>query len=148
MEIAIRASVMFLLMWGLTRGMRRRSFADMSPFEMILLVVLGDIVQQGITQEDYSVTGAVIVVATFATWISAWTWLSYRSDRARKFLEGVPLVIIVDGHLVDEAVRAEQVPLADILAAARQQGISRLSDIELGVLEPSGKFSFIQHPDQ
>ena len=148
MEIAIRASVMFLLMWGLTRGMRRRSFADMSPFEMILLVVLGDIVQQGITQEDYSVTGAVIVVATFATWISAWTWLSYRSDRARKFLEGVPLVIIVDGHLVDEAVRAEQVPLADILAAARQQGISRLSDIGLGVLEPSGKFSFIQHPDQ
>lgn len=144
MEIVIRASVMFLAMWGLTRGMRRRSFADMSPFEMILLVVLGDIVQQGITQEDYSVTGAIIVVATFAAWISLWTWLSYRFDRARKVLEGVPLVIIVDGHLVDEAVRAEQVPLADVLAAARQQGIARLSDVELGVLEPSGKFSFIQ----
>ena len=63
MEIVVRASVMFLLIWALTRGLRRRALADMSPFEMILLVVIGDIVQQGITQEDYSVTGAVLVMA-------------------------------------------------------------------------------------
>jgi uncharacterized membrane protein YcaP (DUF421 family) len=143
-EIVVRASVMFLLIWALTRGLRRRALADMSPFEMILLVVIGDIVQQGITQEDYSVTGAVLVMATFAFWVVIWTWLSYRSDRARRVIEGVPLVVVVDGHVVDEAMRLEQIPMADLLEAARQKGISRLADIKLGVLEPSGKFSFIE----
>ena len=144
MELVVRASVMFLLIWALTRGLRRRALAEMSPFEMILLIVIGDIVQQGITQEDYSVTGAVLVMGTFAFWVMVWTWLSYRSDKARRILEGIPLVVVVDGHTVEEAMRLEQVPMADLLEAARQQGISKLEQIKFGVLEPSGKFSFIK----
>lgn len=143
MEIVLRASAMYLVIWALTRGLRRRALADMSPFEMILLVVVGDIVQQGITQEDYSVTGAILVLGTFAFWIAVWMWLSYRSDRVRRVIEGLPLVVVVDGHTVEEAMALEQVPMAELLEAARQQGIAALDDVKLGVLEPSGKFSFI-----
>ena len=65
MEIIARASVVFWLVFLLTRGMKRRSLADMAPFEMVLLVVLGDIIQQGVMQQDYSVTGAVLALASF-----------------------------------------------------------------------------------
>ena len=58
MEIVIRASIIFFFLLLLTRGMKKRTLADMAPFEMLLLVTLGDIVQQGVTQEDFSLTGA------------------------------------------------------------------------------------------
>jgi uncharacterized membrane protein YcaP (DUF421 family) len=124
--------------------MRRRALSDMAPFEMLLLVVMGDIIQQGVTQEDYSVTGATLAVGTFAFWITVWTWVSYRWDGARRFLEGVPLVIVADGRPVPEALKLEQVPMADILEAARQQGIDSLEEVRLAVLEPSGQISFIK----
>lgn len=143
MEIVLRASIIYLVLWVLTRGLRRRALSEMAPFEMILLVVIGDIIQQGVTQEDSSITGAVLAVSTFAVWISAWTWMSYRSDRARRVLEGVPLVIVVDGVPVPEVMKIEQVPEADLLEAARQSGIDDLAKVRLGVLEPSGRYSFI-----
>ena len=144
MEIVLRASVLFLVIWAITRGLRRRTLSEMNPLEMILLVVIGDIVQQGITQEDYSVTGAVLVISTFAFWITAWTWLSYRSDRVRRVIEGVPLVLAIDGQVIEEAMRLEQIPLAELLEAARQEGIDSLDQVKLAVLEPSGKFSIIE----
>ena len=143
MELVVRATVLFFVIWIVTRGLRRRALAELSPFEMILLVVIGDIVQQGITQEDYSVTGAILVLATFATWISLFTWISYRFPRAERVLEGIPLVVVQDGKAVEQALKLEQVPMSDLMSAARQQGVDSLEKIKLAVLEPSGKFSII-----
>ncbi|HEX7097020.1 MAG TPA: YetF domain-containing protein [Acidimicrobiales bacterium] len=143
MEIVIRATVLFAVIWIVTRGLRRRALAELSPFEMILLVVIGDIVQQGITQEDNSVTGAITVLATFATLISVFTWVSWRFPRAERVLEGLPVVVVADGKVVEHALRLEQVPMSDLMSAARQSGVDTLEKIKLAVLEPSGKFSII-----
>lgn len=143
MEIVARASLTFLFLWLLTRGLKRRALADLTPFEMLLLVSLGDIVQQGITQEDYSLTGSALAVSTFAGWISLFTWVSWRSDRARRMIEGVPLVLVHDGQVVDAAMRAEQMPLEELLEAARQDGIDDLADVRFAVLEVSGRISFV-----
>ena len=147
MEIAVRATVVYGLLFLLFRGMRKRSLAEMSPFEMILLVALGDIVQQGITQEDYSLTGAGLAAGTFAFWVTVMTWLSYRSERARLVIEGRPLVIVEDGQPVDAALRLEHMPLAEVLEAARLQGIDDLAKVRLAVLEASGRMSFIRQDD-
>lgn len=146
MEIVIRATVVYALLLVLMRAMRKRSLAEMSPFEMILLVTFGDFVQQSVTQEDYSLTGSVLAVGTFAFWISVMAWLSYRSPRARRVIEGVPVVIVEDGRPVEATMKLEQMPLHDILEAARQQGIGDLTEVRLGVLEPSGRLSFIKYP--
>jgi uncharacterized membrane protein YcaP (DUF421 family) len=143
-EIVLRASVIFLFIFVLLRGMKRRTLSDLSPLEMILLVVLGDIVQQGVTQEDYSISGVVLAVSTFAFWISVMNWLTWRSDRARKAIEGMPLVVVQDGEPVMRALQIEQIPMAELHEAARQQGIDDLASVRLCVLEPSGKFSFIK----
>jgi uncharacterized membrane protein YcaP (DUF421 family) len=127
------------------RGLKKRALAEMSPFEMILLVTFGDIVQQGVTQEDYSLTGTALAAGTFAFWVSVMTWASWRSERMRRLLEGVPLVVVENGKPVDQTLRLEQLPLDEVMEAARQHGIKDLAEVRLCVLEPSGKLSFITY---
>ena len=99
MEIIVRASVIFAVLLLLTRGLKRRTLGDMAPFELLLLVSLGDIIQQGITQEDYSLTGAVLAVSTFAFWITVLSFVTWRWRRVANVIDGVPLVIVHDGRL-------------------------------------------------
>ena len=145
MEIVIRASVIFFFLLVLTRGMKKRTLGDMAPFEMLLLVTLGDIVQQGVTQEDFSLTGAILAVSTFAFWISALSYLSWRSTRIGRVIDGVPMVIVQDGVPIDKALAVERMPLDEVREAARQNGIADLAQVRLAVLEPSGRISFIKH---
>jgi uncharacterized membrane protein YcaP (DUF421 family) len=145
MEIVVRATIVFVFLFVLTRGMKRRVLADMAPFEMILLFVFGDIVQQGVTQEDFSLTGAVLAASTFAFWVSVLSYLTWRSRTVANVLDGVPLVIVQDGQPIDRALAVERLPLEEVLEAARQQGIDGLASVRLAVLEPSGRISFIQH---
>jgi len=143
-EIVARASVVFLVLLLLTRGMKRRTLGDMAPFELLLLVTLGDIVQQGITQEDYSLTGTILAVSTFAFWITVLSYLTWRSRRLAAIIDGVPLVIVQDGQPIERTLAIERLPLDEVLEAARQQGIATLADVKLAVLEPTGRISFIK----
>jgi uncharacterized membrane protein YcaP (DUF421 family) len=143
-EIIVRATVVFCFLLLLTRGLKRRALADLTPFELLLLVTLGDIVQQGITQEDYSLTGAVLAGSTFAFWISVLSFLTWRWRRVAEAVSGVPLVIVQDGRPIDAALKVERLPIAEVLEAARQEGIEDLEQVKLAVLEPSGRISFIQ----
>jgi uncharacterized membrane protein YcaP (DUF421 family) len=144
MELVVRATVLFWLLFALTRGMKKRTLGDMAPFELLFLVVVGDLVQTGVTQEDYSLTGSLLAMSTFAFWVSFLTWVSWRSQRARRVIEGVPLVIVTDGRPVQAALDLEQMPIAEVLEAARQAGLASLDDVRLAVLEPSGRISIIK----
>ena len=147
MEIVARATIVFFFMFVLMRGMKRRTISDLSPLEMILMVVLGDIVQSGVTQEDFSLSGVILAVSTFAFWISVLNWITWRSERARIVLEGVPLVVVEDGKPVMATLELEKIPIAEVNEAARQEGIGDLADVRLGILEVSGRFSFIRKDD-
>jgi uncharacterized membrane protein YcaP (DUF421 family) len=144
MEIVLRASIIFFFLLVLTRGMKKRTLGDMAPFEMILLVTLGDIVQQGITQEDFSLTGAILAVSTFGFWITVLSWLTWRSRRLARVIDGVPVVVVQDGTPVDAVLKVERLPLEELCEAARQEGIGDLAEVRLAVLEPSGRISFIK----
>ncbi len=144
MEIVIRASVIFFFLLVLTRGLKKRTLADMAPFEMLLLVTLGDIVQQGVTQEDFSLTGAVLATSTLAFWITVLSWATWRWRRIGRVVDGVPLVIVQDGKPRDDVLALERLPLDELHEAARQEGIDDLAKVRIAVLEPSGRISFIK----
>ena len=144
MEIVVRATVMFGFVYLLTRGMKKRTLGDLAPFELLFLIVLGDLVQTGVTQEDYSLTGSILAISTFGFWVSLLAWISWRSDRARRIIEGVPLVLVHDGEPIEAALKLEHMPMAEIMEAARQQGLDSLDQIRLAVLEPSGRISIIK----
>src|SRR6185369_512951 len=97
MDLAIRAVVLFFFVFLLTRIIGRRELSSLEPFDLILLIVIGDAVQQGLTQDDYSVTGALIVVGTFALMQVFVSYLSFRFKSLRPMLDGEPIVIVQDG---------------------------------------------------
>jgi uncharacterized membrane protein YcaP (DUF421 family) len=144
MEIVLRSSAIFFFIWLLTRAIGRRELAEMSAFELILLVTLGDLVQQAVTQEDMSVVGAILAVGTIGAWILIFSYLTYRWRRSEPLLIGVPVVVVREGEPIQESLKLERVPLDEVLQAARQQGIENLSQVKIGIIEPDGRFSFIK----
>lgn len=145
MEIVIRAAVIYFFLWLVTKALGKRQLAQMSPFELILLVTMGDLIQQGATQEDRSLGGAVLAVGTISVLIVIGSMIVHRSGRAREALEGYAVIVVRDGQYVDEAMRTERIGPEDVLQAARDQGIADLRDVRYGILEPEGGFSFLMN---
>lgn len=144
MEIIVRATLIYFFLWAVTRGVGKRELSEMTAFELILLVTMGDLIQQGATQEDMSLTGAVLAVGTLALWITVFAYLSWRFKKARTTLEGVPVVVIRDGRPLDDVLKIERLTLDEVCEEARNQGITDLAEVHVGVLEPDGKFSFLK----
>ncbi len=144
MEIIIRATVIYFFLWAVARGVGKRELSEMTAFELILLVTMGDLIQQGATQEDMSLVGAALAVGTLAMWILIFAYLSWRFRRLRPLMEGVPVVVIHHGEPLDKVLAIERLTLDEVCEAARNQGITDLADVEIGVLEPDGKFSFLK----
>jgi uncharacterized membrane protein YcaP (DUF421 family) len=144
MDIVIRALVAFLFILLLTRIVGRRELSSMEPFDLILLVVIGDLIQQGVTQSDYSITGALLVVATFGLLTVAVSFLSFRVRRLRPLFEGEPIVLIEDGRPIEANLHRERLTLEEVAAEARLQKIASLADVRWAILETSGAISFIE----
>lgn len=153
MQVLVRATVIFFFLWVLTRAVGKRELSQMSAFELVLLITVGDLVQQGVTQEDYSITGAMLATGTIAFWVLVFAFISFKVAPSRRLLEGDPVLIVRDGEPLKEALRLERLTLDEVLEEARGQGIADLADVEVALLEPDGRFSFItkdreQHPPE
>jgi uncharacterized membrane protein YcaP (DUF421 family) len=144
MDLAIRTVVIFFFIYLLMRIVGRRELSSLEPFDLILLVVLGDSVQQAVTQDDYSVTGAFIVVSTIALLQVFLSYLNFRVPRLRPIIDGEPIVIVQDGNVIEGNARRERLTLDDIAEAARLQQIASLEDVQWAVLETSGELTFIE----
>jgi uncharacterized membrane protein YcaP (DUF421 family) len=142
-DIVLRAVVVFFLVLVAMRAVGRRELNTMEPFDVILLVVIGDLVQQGVTQSDYSLTGTVMVIATITLLAVGTSYLSFRFRRLRPVLEGEPLVLLQDGRPIERNLRRERITLEELSAAARQQQIGSLERVRLAILETDGRISFI-----
>jgi uncharacterized membrane protein YcaP (DUF421 family) len=142
MEIIFRAAFIFFFLWVVTRAVGRNSLGELSTFQLLLYVTMGDLVQQAITQQDYSVTAGVLGVATFAVLTVVFGWFSWRYRKARPLINGVPIIVVEDGEPIVEALANERMSLDDLFTQARQQGLKKLGDIDLAVLETDGKVSF------
>jgi uncharacterized membrane protein YcaP (DUF421 family) len=144
MDLVLRTVFVFFLIFVVTRSVGRRELSSMEPFDMILLVVIGDLVQQGVTQSDYSLTGATTVIATLALLTVFTAWLSFRVRRLRPVLEGEPVVVVSDGRVLERNLRRERMTVEELEAEARLQQIGSLDEIRFAVLETNGQISFLQ----
>jgi uncharacterized membrane protein YcaP (DUF421 family) len=144
MDIALRSIVVFFFVFLVMRIVGRRELSSLEPFDLILLVVLGDSVQQSLTQDDYSVTGAFIVVSTIAALQVFMSYVNFRVPRLRPILDGEPIVVVQDGKVIERNARRERLTVEDIAEAARTNQIASLDDVQWAVLETSGELSFIQ----
>jgi uncharacterized membrane protein YcaP (DUF421 family) len=143
-DIVIRATIAFFFVFLLTRIVGRRELSSLEPFDLILLIVLGDLVQQGVTQSDYSVTGLILAAGTIALLTVLISYVSFRFPRTRPLLEGHPLVVIQDGSVLEQNLRRERLTRSELAEAARLQQIDSLDQVSWAILEKSGQISFVK----
>ena len=143
MDIVLRAAFAFAFIFFLTRIAGRRELSSLEPFDLIMLIVLGDLVQQGVTQSDYSITGATTVIVTMASLVVGTAYLSFRFKRVRTVLDGEPIVLIEDGRVLTRNVHRERLTRHELEEQARLNQIDSLEKVRWAVLETSGAISFI-----
>jgi uncharacterized membrane protein YcaP (DUF421 family) len=143
MDIVLRAAFAFTFIFFLTRVAGRRELSSLEPFDLIMLIVLGDLVQQGVTQSDYSVTGLVLAAGTIALMQIAASYLSFRFNRLRPLLQGEPIVLVDDGRVLEANLQRERLTLHELQEQARLSQIDSLERVRWAVLETSGQISFI-----
>jgi uncharacterized membrane protein YcaP (DUF421 family) len=144
MDIVVRAAVAYVFIVVLLRVTGRRELSSMGPTDLVLLVVMGDLIQNGVTQSDMSITGVTIAVTTFALLSVASSYLVFRSRRARGIIEGTPLIVVQDGEPIEANLRSERMTVDDVMEEARRQQIERLDEVKWAVLESNGSVSFIK----
>jgi uncharacterized membrane protein YcaP (DUF421 family) len=144
MDLVLRTIAVFFFVMLLMRVIGRRELASLEPFDLMLLIILGDALQQGLTQDDYSVTGAILVVGTFAVLQVSVSWLGYRFPKVRPVLEGEPLIVVQDGKPIEKNLKRERLTISELAQAARMQQIAHLADVKWAVLETNGQITFIE----
>jgi uncharacterized membrane protein YcaP (DUF421 family) len=148
MDIVLRATAMFAILYLLVRLLGKRELSQLTPFEMVVLVVMGDLIQQGVTHNDFSITGAALAIFTFAFWGLVLNWVTYLSPWAEKLLDGHPRIIIQEGELLSDSLRRDRLTRAEVESEMRLAGIGSMSEVAWAILEPQGKISFIRKDGQ
>jgi uncharacterized membrane protein YcaP (DUF421 family) len=143
MDIVVRAVLAFLFVFALTRLIGRRELSSLQPFDLVLLIVIGDLIQQGVTQNDLSVTGLILAVGIFAALTLAASYLGFRFRRLRPILEPEPLILVEDGSVIERNLKKERMTPEELAAEARIQQIESLDKVKWAVLESGGQISFI-----
>jgi uncharacterized membrane protein YcaP (DUF421 family) len=143
-DIVLRAIVAYLFILLLTRAVGRRELSSLEPFDLILLVTIGDLVQQGVTQNDFSVTGAVLAVGTIGILTVLFSYLPWRFQILRPVLEGIPAIVVEEGNVVEKNLKRHRLTREEIAAAARTNNIPSLAEVRWAVLETNGQLTFIK----
>lgn len=144
MDLVLRAIVVFVFVVILTRVIGRRELGSLAPVDLVLLIILGDALQQGLTQDDYSLTGAILVVGTLAVLQVFTSWVSFRFPHTRRVLEGEPLIVVEDGKPIQRNLKRERLTVEEVAESARMHEIGSLDEIKWAVLERNGEISFIK----
>lgn len=143
MDLVLRAVIAFFFVLFLTRVIGRRELSSLEPFDLIMLVMIGDLVQQGVTQNDFSVTGALLVGGTIGVLTVVVSYTSFRFPRLRPVLDGEPVIVVEDGKPIERNLHRNRITRAELAAAGRLEGYRSLDEVQWAVLETNGSISFI-----
>jgi uncharacterized membrane protein YcaP (DUF421 family) len=144
MDIVLRASAVFVILYLLLRLLGKRELGQLTPFELLVMIVMGDLIQQGVTHNDFSLTGALLAVATFGFLALLLSWITYLFPAMERLLDGNPRVVVRDGTIIAENLRRDRVTRSELESEMRLAGIASLKDVAWAIIEPQGKISFIK----
>jgi uncharacterized membrane protein YcaP (DUF421 family) len=144
MDSVLRGIAMYAFVWLILRMTGRRTFAQMTAFDFVLLLIVGEATQQSLLGEDFSITNGVLVVLTLVGIDVGLSKISSRWKAFDRWLDGMPIVIVKNGQVLEERLIKERVTLDEILHAARErQGLENMSEVKHAVLDQSGGISIV-----
>ena len=142
-HFVLRACVIYVLVMVLVRVSGKRAVGQFTPFDLVLLILIGNAVQNGINGGDNSLTGAAIMATTLVALNYAVAFVTSRSRAAEKIIEGVPVVLARDGHLFAGVLKRELVSDDDFTEALLMNGVADVADVQLALLETNGSISVV-----
>lgn len=148
MDAVLRAASIYIFLLLVFRITGKRSLTEMTPFDLILLLIISETTQQAMLGDDNSITNAIIVICTLVGFELASSAVTFRFPRLSPIIEDAPLVLFADGEFEEEHMKKERITKADILRAARtNQGIYRFDQIKYAILEKTGEVSILPQDD-
>jgi uncharacterized membrane protein YcaP (DUF421 family) len=144
MDSVLRAGAMYLALMVLFKIAGRRSLAELTTFDFVLLMMIGEATQQALLGDDFSITNGILVIVTLIAIDVGLSLLKQRSGWVSRLIDGEPTIIVENGKLLHRRLRHARLIEADVMEAARSsQGIERLEEIKFAIIERNGKISII-----
>lgn len=149
MESVIRGMTIYIFLWLIFRISGKRTLAETSPFELILLLIISEVTNEAMVDSDHSITNAILLIMTLTGMSVALSVVKHYWPWASRVLEGLPLPLVRDGRMLKENMDKSRVDEEEILMAARHtQGIDRMEDIKDATVENDGNISVIPRSKQ
>ncbi|HWE77463.1 MAG TPA: YetF domain-containing protein [Pseudolabrys sp.] len=144
MDSVIKAAVVFFALWAIIRVSGRRTLGEMTAFDFILFMIIGGSTQRAITGQDYSLTNALLLVATFVVLDIALSVVELRWPPMRRVLNGMPMILVENGFLMTERMKRARITQDNILESARRlHGLERIDQIKFAILEATGEITIV-----
>lgn len=137
-ELMLRSAIIYLFVFVLLRMLGKKHVGEMAPFDLVILLILSESVQNALVADDKSITGGLIVAGTLFGISQLMGYLTWRSKRLERFLDGVPRVLVRNGHVNMAALAQEQITHAELLEALRREGCTAVTKVRYAVLENDG----------
>jgi len=148
MDAVIRGLAIYFTLLVIIRLSGRRTLAQMTPFDLVIVLVISETTQQAMLGDYFLITNAIILILTLFTTDIALSYLKRWSPKTAHVIDGVPTVLVADGRYDERALRGCRLDKEDVMEAARNhEGIERVSDIKFAILEVSGNISIIKKQD-
>jgi uncharacterized membrane protein YcaP (DUF421 family) len=147
MDSVIRAAVVYLFMLVVVRLAGRRTLAELTNFDFVLLLIVSEAAQNCMIGDDYSITNGFLVILTLVTLDVGLSLLKQRSRLVEKWVDGLPTILVEHGRPLKDRMGRARVDESDVLGAAREiHGLERMDQIKYAVLEPNGQISIVPEP--
>ena len=137
-ELMLRAVLIYVFVFILLRLLGKKHVGEMGPFDLVILLILSESVQNALVADDKSVTGGLIVASTLFGISQLVGFISWKSKKAERFIEGTPRILVRNGHVYTEALAQEQLSHSELLEALRREGCTSLSKVRYAMLENDG----------
>jgi uncharacterized membrane protein YcaP (DUF421 family) len=144
MDAVLRAAAIYLALMVLFKVAGRRSLGELTSFDFVLLMVIGEATQQALLGDDFSVTNAVLVIITLIAIDVGFSLAKRRSKKLGKWIDGGPTIVVENGTFLRNRMHEARIEEDDIMQTARlEQGVEKVEQIKFAIIERNGKISII-----
>lgn len=143
METVIRVVIIYVAILAGLRVLGKREFGQLSPLELITLLLIPDLVSQGVVRSDYSMTNGLISIATLFSLVFLTSLLSHRFKKVETLIDGEPTLLVAKGKLLERNLNRERIAPEEIYSAMHQAGVEKLSHVRWAVLETDGRIAIV-----
>lgn len=143
METVLRVALIYLFILICLRALGKRDFSELSPFDLVTLLLIPEIVQESIVREDYSITNAVIGLSTLFSLVLIISIITHKNKRVGSIIEGNPTVLVSNGQFVEDNMNRERISSNEVYSEMHKSGLAKIEQVRWAILEPDGRISFI-----